>query len=262
MQTGLVTIADYLPKREALLVQVNMSDYLFDYYHHRQTYAPNTNPEHDAKLKDLIACFSIYLSARTAQETHAWTVHLVADEPYSLFVTGTTGELDETGVAKGFIVGNILTEHIRHTDVNSIHAQCTRRGKTHTSLVQCDSNDIRRMVEQFYEQSEQHPARLLLSDVSDTALGLVALPEYDEAWIRSADVEQVQNDTAIERSRMRTCSFAFACDCSPEKLLPYFRGLNSEELQDLYGADQELLITCPRCSKQFAIARSQVEGDS
>jgi hypothetical protein len=258
---GLVTIADYIPKREALLVQVDMSDYLIDYYHHRQTFAPDTLPEHDSNLKDLIACFAIYLSARTARETHAWTVHLVADEPYSLFVTGTTGEIDESGLAKGFLVGHVLTDHIRHTDVNSIHAQCTHRGKTHTSLVQCDSNDIRAMVEQFYERSEQYPARIKLSDTSDTAVGLVALPEYDDHWVRTVEISDVVQGVGVEKSHMRTCSFAFVCDCSPEKLLPYFRGLSTEAVNELYGADEQLLITCPRCGKQFALERSRLQEE-
>jgi molecular chaperone Hsp33 len=262
MSPGLITISDYIPKREALLVQVDLSDYLIDYYLHRKEHAPGTSAEHDEKLKDLLACFAIYLSGRTARETHAWTVHLVADEPYSLFVTGNTGELDESGVAKGFLVGNVLTEHIRHTDVNSIHAQFTQRGKTHTSMVQCDTNNIPRMVEQFYERSEQHPGRLQLSQTSDTAIGLIALPEYDDEWVRSVSFDALLNSAEIERSRMRTCNFAFQCDCSAEKLLPYFRGLTRDALNELYGEDSELLITCPRCSRQFSLERARFNEDN
>lgn len=256
MPSGLVAISEYIPKREGLLVRVDMSDYLIDYYLHRKEVAPNTRPEHDEKLKELIACFAIHLSARTGRETHAWTVHIVADVPYSLFVTGNTGEIDETGVAKGYIVGHILTDHIRHTDVNSIHAQFTSRGQAFTSMVRCDSSDIPKMVEQFYNQSEQHPLRLKLSDSSDTALGLVGLPEYDEEWIRSVDVEEAATSDAVTRSPLRTCEFAFSCDCSPDKLIPFFRSLSQASLEELYGEDEELQITCPRCGRQFGIKRA------
>jgi hypothetical protein len=258
MSKGLVAVSEYIPKREALLVQVDLSDYLIDYYLHRKDHAPNTLSEHDEKLKELITCFAVHLSARTAQETHAWTVHLVADSPYSLFVTGNTGVMDDTGVARGFLVGHILTENIRHTDVNSIHAQFTHRGKTFTSMVRCDSGNIAEMVEQFYQQSEQYPLRLLLSDSSDTALGLVALPEYDEEWIRSVRLPELAASKDIERSPMRTCQFAFSCDCSPEKLIPFFQTMSREALEELYGPDLELLITCPRCGKQFAIHKDQL----
>lgn len=258
MPAGLVAISEYIPKKEGLVVRIDMSDYLIDYYMHRKDVAPHTHPEHDEKLKELIACFAIHLSARTGRETHAWTVHIVADEPYSLFVTGNTGDIDEkSGVAKGFIVGHILTDHIRHTDVNSIHAQFSHRGQTFTSMVRCDSSNIPRMVEQFYDQSEQHPLRIKLSDHDDTALGLVALPEYDEEWIRTVDVEHAALGPDVPRSPMRTCEFAFSCDCSPEKLIPFFRALSRDSLDELYGSDSELQITCPRCGRRFEIKRTE-----
>ncbi len=258
MSTGLVAASEYIPKREALVVKVDASDYLIDYYLHRKTYAPDTNPAHDEKLKELITCFAIHLSARTGQETHAWTVHLVGETPYSLFVTGNTGLIDDKGIAQGFIVGHILTDNIRHTDVNSIHAQFTSRGSSFKSMVRCDSDNIPKMVEQFYAQSEQYPLRIQLSDTSDTAIGLVALPEFDEDWIRTVSIEDAASSPAIERSPMRTVHFAFSCDCSPDKLLPFFRSMSSEALEDLYGNDSELQISCPRCGKQFAISRSMI----
>jgi molecular chaperone Hsp33 len=257
MPVGLVATSEYIPKREGLLVRIDMSDYLIDYYLHRKDVAPDTKAEHDEKLKELIACFAIHLAARTARETHAWTVHIAAAEPYSLFVTGNTGEIDEEGVAKGYIVGHILTDHIRRTEVNSIHAQFTNRGQTFTSLVQCDNSDIRKMVEQFYTQSEQHPLRIQLSTTSDTAVGLVALPEYDEEWIQSVDLNYAAESSDVPRNPMRTCEFAFVCDCSPEKLMPFFRSLSQASLDELYGEDQELQISCPRCGKQFEIRRSE-----
>lgn len=251
----LVAKSEYIPKREGLLVRIDMSDYLIDYYMHRKDVAPQTDPIHDEKLKELIACFAIHLSARSAKETHAWTVHIVADTPYSLFVTGNTGEIDSTGVNRGYIVGHILTDHIRHTDVNSIHAQYSGKGGSFTSMVRCDAVTIAGMVEEFYTQSEQHPLRIKLSDNSDTALGLVALPEYDPEWITSIDIDEAATSSEIIRSPLSTTTFAFACDCSAEKLLPFFNSLTQASLDELYGEDQELQINCPRCGRTFPIKR-------
>jgi molecular chaperone Hsp33 len=256
--SGLVTTSEYIPKREALLVKIDMSDYLIDYYLHRKDHAPNTLHEHDEKLKTLLACFAIHLSARTARETHAWTAHIAEPNPYSLFVTGNTGEIDDSGVAKGFIVGHVLTENIRLAETHSLHAQVSNRGKTYNSMVQCDSSEIASMVTQFYEQSEGYPIRLILSKTSDTALGLVALPEYDTEWCATVDIEELATSTTVERSFMRTCQFSFQCDCSPDKLLPFFRSMDIDSLEELYGEDTELHISCPRCGKQFSVNRSEV----
>jgi hypothetical protein len=258
MSKGLIAISEYIPKREALLVKVDLSDYLIDYYLHRKDHAPDTTYEHDTKLKELITCFAIHLSARTATETHAWTAHIAANPPYSLFVTGNTGIMDESGIAHGFLVGHVLTDNIRHADVHSIHAQLSNRGKTFNSHVQCDSAVIPGMVTQFYDQSEGYPIRLLLSDTSDTAIGLVALPEFDADWISKVDLLELSESKTIEKSLMRTCHFAFSCDCSPAKLLPFFRSMSVEELEELYENDSALHITCPRCGKQFDISRDEL----
>jgi len=261
MAAGLIVVSEYIPKREALFVKVDMSDYLIDYYHHRKEHAPDTLAEHDAKLKDLIACFAVHLAARTARETHAWTIHLAGSNPYSLFVTGSTGDMDDTGLARGYIVGNVLTEDIRDTKVNAIHAQFTNRGRTFNSMVQCDSGEIPRMVEQFYEQSEQYPMRIVLSNDSDTAQGVVALPEYDEEWVRGVSFEELSGSDTLERSLMRTCSFEFQCDCSVAKLMPFFQSMTSAELNELYGADKELDISCPRCGQHFWVSRDDLRTE-
>jgi len=258
MSTGLIAISEYIPKREALLVRVDMSDYLIDYYLHRKEFAPDTDPLHDEKLKELIACFAVHLSARTAQETHAWTAHIASESPYSLFVTGNTGVMDDSGIARGFLVGHILTDNIRHADIHSIHAQLSHRGKTFNSMVKCESSAIPSMVTQFYSSSEGYPVRLLLSDTSDTAIGLVALPEFDAEWIMSVDLEELVQSTEIPKSPMRTCHFAFSCDCSPAKLLPFFRSMSVDALEELYGNDSALVITCPRCGRQFSITKDEL----
>ena len=86
----------------------------------------------------------------------------------------------------------------------------------------------------------------------------MALPEFDEEWIRSVDISSVATATDITRSPMRTVHFAFSCDCSADKLLPFFRSMSPDAVKELYGDDQELQITCPRCGKQFGIHRSEV----
>ncbi|MCO6430988.1 MAG: Hsp33 family molecular chaperone HslO [Deltaproteobacteria bacterium] len=257
MPYDLIATADYLPSKNVFLVDVDMSAYLLEYYIQRKDYAGIVSSLQDEQLKDLICCFAIHLAGRTAFETHAWTLNIVSEHPYSLFVTGSSGEMDENGLVKSTIVGNVLTENIRHSDTNGFHAQCTRRGSTFNSYVPCDTSSIAGMVEHFYRKSEQLPIRIALSANSDTGAGIIALPGFDRDWFESADIAQLlrYNET---KTRMRTCKFEFKCDCSPEKLLPFFRALSQKELQEIYGDDKELLITCPRCGKRFVIGRELV----
>jgi hypothetical protein len=262
MAYELKATSDYLREQEVFLIHIEMSEYLLDYYHQRRELAAITNRLHDEKLKDLIACFAIHLTARTALETHAWTLHIVDEQPYSLFVTGSTGELGEDGVAKGFLVGHILTEHIRHSDTNAIHAQCIHRGKTFRSYVPCESSKISSMVETFYHQSEQRPIRIKISETSDTAVAIAALPGFDPDWFFSVDIDQlVAESPTLDKTRMRHCHFTFTCDCSPEKLVPFFNTLGAAGLAELYGDDEELVISCPRCGRKFRVHRDSLTGN-
>ncbi len=259
MENPLISISEYLLEKEALLLKIDLSAYLIDYYIHRKDFSGKVSADHDEKLKELLTCLAIHLSIHRSTEFHAWTVHLVAEEPYSLFATGTAGVLDDAGVSHGTMVGHVLTDHIRHTDVNSFHAQFTNtKGKSFKSYVKCESSDIATMVEFFYRQSEQAPLRILLSKTSDTAIALAALPGFDRNWFESVSLEELAQNPPEERKQMRVCNFIFSCECSPEKLLPFFRSLPIDELNDLYGSDPEVTITCPRCGKNFQLSRSEI----
>lgn len=259
MAYELIATTDYIRGREVFLIHVDLSDYLLEYYTHRQTYAPDTSPETDDKLKTLISCFAIHMAARTTFENHAWTLQMVSDPPYSLFVTGSTGEIDEQGITRGFLVGHVLDDSIRHSTINGMYAQCSSKGGSTKSYVQCENSQIVDMAETFYRQSEQRELRVRMSPDSDTAVGLVALSGYDPEWFRAVDLQSLTWVSQEESTRMKDCRFTFSCDCSPEKLKPFFRALTTAELDDIYGADSELIISCPRCGKQFAISRSDLD---
>jgi hypothetical protein len=270
MPNFLTTVTEYIAEREALFVRVDMSGYLIDYYLHRKDVAAGISAEQDEHLKDLIACLAVHLTIHPSAEAHAWTLHLIAEPPYSVFATGSliapgsaVASGSESNGADGYIVGNVLTENIRHTDVNSLHAQFTdSKGNSFKSYVQSENPDIAAVIEHFYEQSEQQPLRIEISRNSDTAVALAALPGYDSEWFRSVSLEQLANDSTPLRKSMRRCSFAFFCDCSPQKLLPFFRSLSKENLDELYGDDEQVTIVCPRCGRQFILARSDLRPET
>lgn len=235
-----------------------MSDYLLDYYIHRQKFAPETHFDHDNALKDLIACLAVHLTVRPSAESHAWTAHFVSSSPFSVFVTGELTQLEDARRAEGYITGNIITENIRHTDVNSLHAQRSAPdGTVYRSYIQSESAEAGAILERFYQQSEQLPLRIFLPRDSDKAFAFAALPDFDEAWFSSTALEGFIPDT--NAIHLRSCEFRFFCDCSPDKLMPFFNTLSDEELEELYGEDRELIISCPRCGRNFAVEKKDLE---
>ncbi len=259
MLNPLLAHSEYITGREALLVQIDMSAYLIDYYLHRKEVAPETTSEQDGKLKDMLACLAIHLAVRTAIQTHAWTLHTISEPPFSLFATGSVSTIKEDGFVDGYLVGNVLTEHIRHTDVNSLHAQFTNsEGKSSKSYVQSENSSVAEIVEHFYRQSEQQPLRIHLSRTSDSAIGLAALPEYDQEWFEKIDLSEIIVDTTLTRKPMRTGRLVFACDCSPQRLIPFFRSIPVESVDELYGQDDQIVIACPRCGRNFPISKSEL----
>jgi hypothetical protein len=117
------------------------------------------------------------------------------------------------------------------------------------------------MVESFYNQSEQRPIRIKISETSDTAIAIAALPGFESDWFYRVDLDALvaESDT-LDKTRMRTCGFTFTCDCSPEKLAPFFNTLTAAGLAELYGDDEELIISCPRCGRKFTVHRESVRG--
>ena len=84
------------------------------------------------------------------------------------------------------------------------------------------------------------------------------LRAYDAEWFAKFEFDGDGPAHSEPRKLMRTCRFSFTCDCSPEKLLPFFRTLTEEGLSELYGADQELAIVCPRCGRKFRVSRDEI----
>ncbi len=241
----------YLPDQKSLFLKVEYSDFLIDYYIHLKENGLSPSPEQDEQLKRLLACLAIHLCLRSPKETVAWTLHMQSEQPYSLFATGNAEQQ--------YLVGHVIMEHIRRTEVNAIHSQVmTESGDSRKSVVQCLSPRVLEMVETYYSQSEQLPIRLKLSETSDTAYGLAAMPDYDEAWFKTVSFENIESLEPPQMKKMLDYEYTFRCDCSAEKLIPYFTTLPDEQLSELYGNDEHLVILCPRCGRSFKLRQDEV----
>jgi molecular chaperone Hsp33 len=259
MNYTLKTTCDFVREKNVFLIHVDLSQYLLEYYVYRKDFAEVVTRFQDNQLKDLISSFAIHLTASIGTNSHAWTVTLISNPPYSLFVTGANGEPDKDGISKGYIVGNVLLDHIRSSDTNAISAQSVIGSKTTNSFVATEESEIYKIVEAYYNQSEQRPIKISISENSDTAIGIVALPDFDEQWFESVEVNSFFNEAkTFDTVRMRTCEYVFECSCSVEKLLPFFQALSVDEIEDWYQDDEQLIVNCPRCGKSYIITRAMV----
>jgi molecular chaperone Hsp33 len=241
----------YLPDEKSLFLKVEYSDFLIDYYLHLKENGLSPSPDEDAQLKRLLACLAIHLSLRSPNETVAWTLHMQSEQPYSLFATGNSEEQ--------YIVGHVIKENIRQTDVNALHSQVmTKTGESRKSVVQCLNSRVTEMVETYYSQSEQLPIRLELSETADVAFGLAAMPDYEQDWFETAKISDLVELEAPRMKKMLDYEYTFRCDCSAEKLMPYFNALPDDQLNELYGSDEHLVILCPRCGRNFKLRQDEV----
>ena len=238
----------YLPEKNVLVVESDISNFLIDYYIHLKNSNQKPSVEKDDKLKELFSCLACHLCIRPPEETVAFTLHMHAEQPYSLFASGSAKQ--------EFIVGHVIEENIRHTDINMFHVQTIKAGNSYTSAVRCETEEIKEMFESYYKQSEQLPAKIFFIKNSDKAIAIAAMPDYDQEWFDSIGSQYPSEEIEkLNQSPMRTYVFNYKCDCSPEKLLPYFKTLNEEKIDELYGEDSELIIGCPRCGRKFAMGR-------
>ena len=88
------------------------------------------------------------------------------------------------------------------------------------------------------------------------------MPDHDPEWFAGADLIQLKSNPESAWKLMRKCEFVFSCDCSPEKLVPYFRTIHPAEIEELFGEDDSLTITCPRCGRDFELNRGHLKLDS
>ena len=91
-------------------------------------------------------------------------------------------------------------------------------GERRRSSVAFRGGDILRAASEYYERSEQRPARYFELGGDRFAL-LAAQPDCDTAWLEAADAAEVQTLLEDEsRPPLETRVYRFLCGCSPERV--------------------------------------------
>ena len=243
----------YLRDRNFLAVEAELEPLYVDYYLHLMEYQIRPDPAHDLLLKELLAALTLHLTTRPREEATAWTVNL-NDPALNLFVTGDS--------ISGNITGRIFTENVRSGRNDLFYSQVTRPGEeTRQSMVKVEeSTDALKMVEHYYDQSEQLPSRIYrLPD--EKFLMIAGMPDCDEEWLAQLDQESASKILKDEPAdHMETRPYQFGCGCTVAKILPAIEGLARSDMDGLFQGDPHLDITCPRCGAAYIVSRSDLEN--
>src|SRR5690606_3130131 len=127
--------------------------------------------ELDEMLKDALAMLALHLVARPWAETIAWTANLRAPRG-NLFVTG--GSVQES------VTGRICTDAVREPHRNCFYAQPTapNQAEPRNSTLEVEGKDPIAWISQYYDQSEQRPARAFRLEDENFVL-VAAQPDCD-----------------------------------------------------------------------------------
>ena len=251
---SIVEVRTYFVRgRNALLARADFGPLYIDYYLHRADHGLVYADEHDAMLKDSLAALTLHLASRPQDENCGWTLNF-HDPRLNLFVTGSS--------RPGRVTGRVFTEDVREFPKNLLIAQTTRPNHPPMqSMIEFMTGDLFPAIEQFYIQSEQRLTRIFRYDDEEDIVMISAQPDCDEEWLAALTVENVRTlDQEEQFALLEQREYVWECGCSVDRLYPMLAKLGDTDLDDVFGDDEIITLTCPRCGARYRAAREQFEA--
>ncbi|MEZ6184302.1 MAG: Hsp33 family molecular chaperone HslO [Planctomycetota bacterium] len=239
----------YVRERHAMAVRADLKALYVDLYLHLMQHDVELQAEHAELLKEGLAALTLHLTSRPQDEITAWTINL-PQRSLNVFLTGDSQD--------GYVVGRVFTEDVREGEANLFFSQVSRpRSPLRQSTVEFQDGDLFQIVEQYYRQSEQLPARYFrLPD--EQYVMVVAQPDCDMPWFESLTDETARTlDQDQELSLLEQRTFFFGCTCVMERfyaaLAPAARPLDA-----LFQGAEAITIHCPRCAARIPVERDKL----
>ena len=242
----------FVRHRNALLARAAFSDLYVDYYLHQGQISAQHAPFHDGMLKEALAAMTLHSASRPWNESCAWTVHF--QKPLiNLFVAGDN--------PTGTVIGQILSENVKDTGQNLFFADLTREGKhVRRSSVEFTGLSAFAAVEQYYEQSEQRPARFFEHSEEDYVM-VTAQPDCDLEWFAALTPEAIRTlDKTEELSLLERRFYQWKCGCTQERMMSVLKPVMAQDPEGLFGSESVLRMRCRRCGWRYVITRESLEA--
>jgi molecular chaperone Hsp33 len=249
---GLEVRTYFVRERNALLARADFSELYVDYYLHQGQFGYHHAPEHDGLLKEALAALTLHCASRPWNEAWAWTIHF--REPLlNLFVTGDN--------RRGIVVGQIFTENVKNDGRNLFCADLAReRADSRRSTVEFSSRTPFAIVEEFYDRSEQRPARYFRYGPEDFVM-LSAQPGCDLEWFHALDDNRARTlDETETLSLLEKRFYRWGCGCSQERMFSVLGHMMRSDPHALFGEEDSLRVSCPRCGALHIVTRESLEA--
>jgi molecular chaperone Hsp33 len=238
--------------RNALVARADFGELYVDYYLHQAQVGVQHHPSYDAMLKDALAALTLHCASRPWHETWAWTIHF--QEPLlNLFVTGYN--------RRGTVVGQLFTEDVKASGPGRFIADVVREGdELRRSAVDLTGNDVLAAVEHFSRQSGQRPARFFHHGPEDIVM-ISAQPQCDLAWLEALTEDEVRHlDETDALSLLETRHYRWECGCTDARMMEVLAPVMRRDPEGLFGAEEILRISCPRCGMRHTVTRESLEA--
>lgn len=242
----------FVRHRNALAVRSEFSTLFRDYYLHLMQHGIRHSRGHDELLKEALAALVLHLASRPRNESAAWTLSW-QDPLFNLFVTGSN--------RGGNVTGRLFTEDVRERDRPLFFSQVTTDGQpARQSTIEAGTPRFFSLIEDFYRQSEQRPARFFQFAEEDFVM-VTAQPGCDLAWFHDLTDESIRElDSSEELSLLEERFYSFDCGCSLFKLLPVIGSLSPGTRDEIFDNESNAAnIQCPRCGAGFVLTRELLD---
>jgi len=239
-------VSHFVRHRNVMVARGDFGPLFEDHYLHlMQSGQKRLTPDQDTQLKDALAALVLHLMSNPRDLMTAWTLNFNAP-PMNLFVTGDSEE--------GKVVGRVFTEDVKVHPRPLFYAQGSRRGaRDRQSTVEFEGDDLFRIVEQYYTQSEQFPARLFRLEGDEAAM-LTAHPDADLEWFQALTAEQVEGlEKDEELGFLERRSYHFACGCRLITIVKVLINTFGRDPEKIFAGEDRLQIRCPRCAGSFEL---------
>ncbi len=246
---GLVQLDRHLhDERSVILTAGDFSETFDAWLRHCQLWQSEPDGLTSILMRQGLAAASLHLANRPNDEIVGWTLNLQRP-PTNVFLTGD--------VRKATVTGRVYTEGVKTADHSRLFVQTSRASQPEPfqSAIDVSGFDLLEIFEQYYDRSEQNPARFFDLDGNRFAM-VLGLPGVDRAWIQ--DLQPSSFGEILDAARsIDGRAFRFECGCSPAKMLRALRSIFLKDPEDLFQGEDRVEAACPRCGRRWWVTREQ-----
>jgi len=232
-----------------LIARGNFAQLFAGYLDHVRRWEQEPDGLARTMMRQGLAAAALHLSCRPKNEMVGWTINVLRP-PLNLFLTGNSTECA--------ITGRVFTENVRTAETSRMFVETrTPQNRMNTSTIEIEGLDVFEHFEQFYQRSEQKPARFFEVD-DDESVMLLGLPDLEPdrllAMTREEGIRIANESTRMLDEK----TFRFQCGCNIETMRDVMGGLFRDDPEQLFRGEPGVEVFCPRCARRWWITRDQL----